>query len=108
MTANPSFLPVAAPVIGDRELAYVTDAVRSGWVSSIGEYLDRFERGFAEFCGTRHGIAVSNGTVALHLALRALGIGPGDADIIPDLACADTDHAVVEAGETSVFDAVDS
>lgn len=104
---TPTWIPVAAPIIGEREVEYVTDAVKSGWVSSIGPYLDRFERGFAEYCGSRHGIALSNGTVALHLALRTLGIGPGDEVLVPDLTFAATAHAVLEAGATPVFVDVD-
>ncbi|MBI4957061.1 MAG: DegT/DnrJ/EryC1/StrS family aminotransferase [Myxococcales bacterium] len=97
------FIPVAAPVIGEREIAYVTDAVRSGWVSSIGPYIERFERDFAALCGTRHAIAVANGTVALHLAFAALGIGPGDEVIVPDLTFVATAHAALAAGATPVF-----
>ncbi len=99
----PSFIPIAAPVIGDREIAYVEDAVRSGWVSSIGPYIDRFEAGFARWVGVRHAVAVSNGTVALHLALHALGLGPGDEVIIPDLTFAATAHAVLQTGATPVL-----
>ena len=102
------WVPVASPVIGAREIELVTDAVRSGWVSSMGPYLDRFERGFADFCGSRHGIAVMNGTVALHLSLRALGIGPGDEVVVPDLTFAATAHTVLEAGATPVFADVDA
>ena len=100
-------IPVAAPVIGEREVEYVTDAVRSGWVSSIGGYVDRFEREFASFVGTRHAIAVANGSVALHLALHTLGIGPGDEVVVPDLTFAATAHAVLLAGATPVFADVD-
>jgi perosamine synthetase len=96
-------IPVAAPVIGEREVAYVTDAIRSGWVSSIGPYIDRFEEAFARFVGVKHAIAVSNGTVALHLALHALGIGPGDEVIIPDLTFAATAHTVLQTGAQPVF-----
>ena len=96
-------IPVAAPVIGEREIAYVTDAIRSGWVSSIGPYIDRFEAGFAAFVGVKHAIAVSNGTVALHLALHGMGIGPGDEVIIPDLTFAATAHTVLQTGATPVF-----
>lgn len=99
----PRWIPVAAPVIGEREIEYVTDAVRSGWVSSIGPYLDRFERGFAELCGVKHAVAVSNGTVALQLALRALGVGPGDEVVIPDLTFAATAHAVLDVGAVPVL-----
>lgn len=103
----PRWIPVAAPVIGEREIECVTDAVRSGWVSSIGPYLDRFERGFAEFCGVAQAVAVSNGTVALQLALRALGIGPGDEVLIPDLTFAATAHAVLDVGAVPVLVDVD-
>lgn len=103
----PRWIPVAAPIIGERELAYVTDAIRSGWVSSIGPYLERFEAGFAEFCGVRHAVAVANGTVALQLALRALRVGPGAEVIVPDLTFAATAHAVLDAGAVPVFVDVD-
>src|SRR6266540_3485233 len=91
-------IPVAAPIIGERELAYVTDAVQSGWVSSIGPYIDRFEEAFARFIGVEHAIAVSNGTVALHLALHALGVGPGAEVILPDFTFAATAHTVLQTG----------
>ena len=97
------FLPVAAPVIGDLEIECVTDAIRSSWVSSIGPYIDKFEAGFAQYIGVKHAIAVSNGTTALHLALHALGIGPGDEVIIPDLTFAATAHTVLQTGATPVL-----
>ena len=62
-------LPVAAPELDGNEERYVVDAIRSSWISSAGPYLTRFEEEFATVCDTRHAIAVSNGTVALHLAL---------------------------------------
>src|SRR3954468_2405156 len=96
-------IPVAAPIIGERESAYVTDAIRSGWVSSIGPYIDRFEEAFARYIGVKHAVAVSNGTVALHLALHALGVGPGDEVVIPDLTFAATAHTVLQTGATPVF-----
>ena len=80
----PNFLPVCEPLLAGNELKYVTDAVSTGWISSAGKYVTDFERAFADYCGVRHGIAVCNGTVALHLALKALGVGPGDEVIIPD------------------------
>jgi perosamine synthetase len=101
------FIPVSAPVVGERELAYVTDAVRSGWVSSIGPYVDRFESSFARYVGVTDAIAVANGTVALHLALHALDIGRGDEVIIPDLTFAATAHAVLLTGATPVLADVD-
>jgi perosamine synthetase len=101
------FIPVSAPVVGERELAYVTDAVRSGWVSSMGPYVDRFESSFARYVGAGEAIAVANGTVALHLTLHALDIGPGDEVIIPDLTFAATAHAVLQTGATPVLADVD-
>jgi perosamine synthetase len=101
--SRPPSIPVAAPVLGEREVAYVTDALRSGWVSSMGPYIDRFEQAFARFVGTRHAVAVANGTVALHLALHALGIGPGDEVALPNLTFAATAHVVLLTGATPVL-----
>lgn len=97
------FYPIAAPDIGDLEAQYVTDAVRSGWVSSLGSYILEFERGFAEFCGSKYGIATSNGTTALHLALEALRLGPGDEVIVPSLTFVATANVVTYVGATPVF-----
>jgi len=98
-----TLIPVAAPQIGERELAYVTDAVRSGWVSSLGAYVKRFERAFADYIGVSDAVAVANGTVGLHLALHALGIGPGDEVLVPALTFAATAHTVLQTGATPVF-----
>lgn len=96
-------IPVASPAIGERELRYVTDAVLSGWISSQGEYIPRFENNFASFCNTRHGVSVANGTVALHLALTALGIGPGDEVIVPALTFVATASTVKHCHAKPVF-----
>jgi perosamine synthetase len=96
------FLPVSQPVIGEKEIQYVTDAVKSGWVSSLGRYIESFERAFAVYCGTRYALAVSNGTTALHLALVAVGIKPGDEVIVPDLTFVATANAVAYTGATVV------
>lgn len=95
------------PHLAGRELEYVTDAVKSGWVSSLGAYVTRFEEEFAEFCGTSHAISVSNGTVALHLALHAMGIGQGDEVIVPDLSFIASANAVLMTGAKPVFCDVD-
>jgi perosamine synthetase len=71
-------IPVNEPLLGDRELEYITDCVRTGWVSSGGHYLEEFEQGWASYCGRRYGIAVSNGTTALYLTVASLGLEPGD------------------------------
>lgn len=76
-------IPVNAPLLGEREAELVLDSVRSGWVSSAGPYIERFEQGWAKRCGRRHGIAVSNGTAALQLAVSTLGLEPGSEIIMP-------------------------
>jgi perosamine synthetase len=96
-------IPVAEPSIGERELAYVTDAVRSGWVSSIGAYVTRFEEQMSAACGARYGVATCNGTTALHLALAAMGIGEGDEVIVPSLTFIATANAVRYVGATPRF-----
>jgi len=95
--------PVAAPDLTGRELDYVTDCLRSTWISSSGRYLDEFERLVAAAGGKRHGVATCNGTVALHLALAALGIGPGDEVIVPTLTFVATANAVTYCGAKPVF-----
>ncbi|MFI5494857.1 DegT/DnrJ/EryC1/StrS family aminotransferase [Actinoplanes sp. NPDC051859] len=85
------------------EEKYVADAVRSGWVSSTGPYIDRFEAEFAARCGTTHAVAVNNGTSALHLVLAAAGIGPGDEVIVPAFTYIATANAVTYCGATPVF-----
>ena len=97
------FIPVAAPDLSGNEKAYVLDCLDSTWISSSGKYLDRFEAGFAEFCGVRHAVACSNGTTALHLALVALGVGPGDEVIVPTLTFVATANTVTYCGAQPVF-----
>ena len=98
-----SRIPVAAPVLGDEELANVVEAVRSGWISSRGVFIGEFERQFAAFCGVRHGIAVTNGTTALHLSLLAAGVRPGDEVLVPTLTFVATANVVRYCGATPVF-----
>jgi perosamine synthetase len=103
-----NFIPISKPSIADTEAAYVLDAVRSGWVSSLGPYIQDFEQRFAAFCGTRYALTASNGTTALHLALLACGIRPGDEVIVPDLSFIATANAVVYAGATPVMVDIDA
>ncbi len=97
------FIPVCEPLLAGNEVQYVTDAVATGWISSSGKYVTEFEKAFAAYCGVQHGIAVCNGTVALHLALVALGVGPGDEVIIPDFTMIASAFAVCYTGATPVF-----
>src|SRR5262245_17716515 len=73
-------IPLSSPDIGEREIAYVTDVLRSCHLS-LGPRLAQFEERFAEYAGTRYAIAASSGTAALHMCVRAMGIGAGDAAI---------------------------
>jgi perosamine synthetase len=91
------YFPVAIPNINGNELKYLTDAFLSSWISSQGEYIDKFEDQFANYSDTTYGVTVSNGTAALHLALLALNIGEGDEVIIPDLTFAATINVVLHA-----------
>jgi perosamine synthetase len=97
------FIPVAEPSIGPRELANASAAVKSGWVSSRGPFINKFEEAFAAAHGMPHGVAAGNGTVALHLALAALGVGPGDEVIVPTLTFIASVNAIRYCGAEPVF-----
>src|SRR5215475_11362432 len=101
------FIPISQPLIGTREKELVLAALDSGWVSSIGKYIDEFEADFARYCGTKYALTVSNGTTGLHLALAALGIGQGDEVIVPDLTFVATANAVAYTGAKPVLADVD-
>ena len=101
-------IPIATPVLAGNEMAYVADCIRSGWVSSKGPYVQRFEETFAAWCGVRHGIATSSGTNALHLALLACAVGPGDEVIVPALSYVASANAISYTRATPVFVDVDS
>ncbi|WP_373032640.1 DegT/DnrJ/EryC1/StrS family aminotransferase [Sulfurovum sp.] len=92
------FIPISEPSITQKEIDYVTDAVKSTWVSSLGHYINRFEDDFADYCGVRYAMTTSNGTTALHLVLVAMGIGEGDEVIVPDLTFIATANAVAYTG----------
>ena len=96
-------IPITDLTFEGNELAYVTDCIKTGWVSSLGKYVHEFEEGFSAYCGAKYGIATSNGTTALHLALATLGIGPGDEVIIPTLTFVATANAVIYNGARPVF-----
>lgn len=95
--------PLAVPHLGEKEFAYLKDAFSSTWISSQGKYIDGFEKGFSEYCGVGYGVAVTNGTAALHLALVALGIGKGDEVILPDLTFAATINVVLHSNARPVI-----
>lgn len=98
-----AFIPVCDPMLAGNELKYVTEAVSTGWISSSGKYVTDFEKQFAEYCGCKYGIAVCNGTIALHLALIGLGIGKGDEVIVPTFTMIASAFAVCYTGAKPVF-----
>ena len=83
-------ISLAQPYLNGNEYKYLMDAFLSTWISSTGKYVSQFEESFSGYCEKRYGVAVSNGTTALHLALLALGVGVGDEVIVPDLTFAAT------------------
>jgi perosamine synthetase len=96
-------IPVSEPALGERELELVADCVRSGWVSSAGRYLDEFERRWAEYCGKKHGIAVSSGTAALDVAVSCLRLQPGDEVIMPSFTIISCAQAITKHGGLPVL-----
>jgi perosamine synthetase len=96
-------IPVSEPVLGGREAEYVAECLATGWISSSGRFIEAFEDAWAGYCGRRFGVAVSNGTVALQLGVRALGIGPGDEVILPTFTIISCVLAVLYAGATPVL-----
>jgi perosamine synthetase len=96
-------IPVYQPFVSANEKKYVNDCLDSGWISSKGKYVSAFEQAFSEYIGSHYAISVCNGTVALHLAMISLGIGPGDEVIVPSLTYIASVNAIVYTGATPVF-----
>lgn len=96
-------ITIAMPILNGNERKYVDECIDTGWISANGRFITEFEKRFAQFCGTKYAIACCNGTVTLHLALLALGIGPGDEIIMPTLTYIATANAVKYCGATPVF-----
>ena len=101
------FIPISRPSLSNLEEEYLLDAFRSGWVSSSGPYIEKLENTLPDFTGTKYATPVSNGTTALHLALLAIGIGPNDEVIVPNLSFVAVVNAVIYCGATPIFADVD-
>lgn len=96
-------IPIYQPDLGGNEKKYVNECLDTSWISSRGRFVNEFENQFASRIGVEHAASVSNGTVALHLALMALGIGPGDEVIVPTLTYIASANAIAYTGATPVF-----
>ena len=95
-------IPVNEPLLNGNEIAYLTECITSGWISSEGPFVRRLEEGMAKLCGRQQGIAVANGSVALDVAVAALGIGVGDEVILPSFTIISCAAAIVRAGAVPV------
>ena len=96
-------IPIYQPTLSGNERTYVLECIDSTWISSKGRFIREFEGRFADFVSVRHAATVCNGTVALHLALIALGIGPGDEVIVPTLTYVASVNAITYTGAKPVF-----
>src|SRR5437870_12268148 len=100
-------IPVSGPWITAKEIAYVTEAVTNAWYENHAIFHDRFERAFAAYIGARHAVSLPSCTSGLHLALAAMGVGPGDEVIVPDVTWIATSAPISYVGATPVFADVD-
>jgi perosamine synthetase len=100
-------IPVSRPCLTERDVELVAQAVRSGWISSAGNFIEQFETGWAEYCSRRYGIAMCNGTAALHAAVMALELQPGDEVILPTFTIISCAQAIVQAGAKPVLVDID-
>jgi perosamine synthetase len=96
-------IPVYQPSLTGNEKKYVNECLDSTWISSKGVFINEFESLFASYTGVKHATAVCNGTVALHLALLALGVGPGDEVVVPTLTYVASVNAIAYTGAIPVF-----
>ncbi|MCJ8007604.1 LegC family aminotransferase [Lederbergia wuyishanensis] len=90
---NKDVVPLHEPTFGETEIEYVTDCIRTGWVSSVGKYVDDFEEKLAEYTGVKRAVAVVNGTAALHIALKVAGVQTNDEVFMPALTFVATANA---------------
>ena len=100
-------IPIAGPSISQREIDYATDAATNGWYVDAGEYPRRFEEAFADYLDVKHAVSLPSCTSGLHLALVALGVGPGDEVVVPDLTWIASATPIQYVGATPVFADVD-
>jgi perosamine synthetase len=97
------YIPVNEPLLGGNELKYVEECIKTGWISSEGPFVNEFENKFAKYVDRKYGVAVSNGTAALDIALASLHIGPGDEVIIPTFTIISCMSQVLRSGAKPIF-----
>ena len=95
--------PVASPEIGEEELANVIDAISTGYISSVGKYIEQFENKFEEYIGQGYAVAVSSGTSALQLALSTLNLSKDDEVILPNFTFGGSINSIINSGATPVL-----
>lgn len=108
MQADEGNVPLHIPVIGNNAAEYVNECITTGWVSSVGKFVDRFEVDLAEYTGAKRAVAVVNGTAALHIALKLCGVEAGDEVLLPSLTFVATANAVSYCHATPHFVDVES
>jgi perosamine synthetase len=100
-------VPLVSPSLSGNELQYVEECISTGWISSQGPFIQRFETMTRDFIGARFALSTSNGTLSLQLALQALDVGHGDEVIVPDITFGASANAVIQRGAVPVFADVD-
>ncbi len=96
-------IPVNTPLLSGNEEKYLRECIETGWISSEGPFVQKFEQGFSDYIGMHQGVAVANGSAALDIAVQALGLGPGDEVVMPTFTIASPAFSVIRAGATPVL-----
>lgn len=107
MSKNENFIPISEPYLVGNEARYLQECIESGWISSKGKFIDVFEKSFAKYVNAPYALSTSNGTVALHLALKSIGVGVGDEVIVPDLTFAASVNSILYSGAKPILVDVD-
>ena len=103
MSKKEYFIPISEPHLVGNEARYLQECIESGWISSKGKFIDTFEKSFAKYVNAPYALSTSNGTVALHLALKSIGVGHGDEVIVPDLTFAASVNSILYTGAKPVL-----
>ena len=103
MSDNEKHIPLSVPNISENEMKYVKDCLETGWISSAGSYVDRFEKLVAEYTGSKFGIATMNGTAGLHIALILNGVKPNDYVIVSNITFVASANAIKYTGAEPIL-----